>query len=663
MSKEKPIGGMPYIALMFTPTQELANQYIEKYKAELQNNPDDKDAYVLIGLSYLTLNDFEKSKLYLEKAYDYFADGYDLESSIRLSYQYVCGMLAFKNKDYNLAEIEFKKVIESLISQGFNRENNEFIGTLEDLIKWLPFDETFEEIIRVDSFKKILLKTDVLKKFVEGINIWQNVTFIPVLLKCCCLYYIYSGLTFSKVDMSLLGRIEEGARNYKSHDIASLIRNIENFILELGQYKTLEEIPRDKEKKIISLLHPAEAIAAELTHRLLSDNFVNLSKQISGIKAKISQGVKQPVKSHKIDTRREFLNGCDLIVKVPATYYLKGTSFVNETTVFLLNSYIYAGIFRRDGDKEILEANYASPRLHFFNQSKGTLETSFVDTYLRLDDIAERRINISNATRELLKQSSFKLWCPFAIDHPLLNLQEDISTAFALLAYCLENKINSGLKEKDWEWQEALGVIEDGGAVNISRVRKDTLAHKIKDIFKFCWLLQDITNGSACFASLVGVSGLSDLINFKISSDENAALLKERHPVKFFDMVDDLLTRGSIHVRLDSNRDTRCSALLGYTEDKKERFWGSLLAPYFYDDFKKVTLSITPKSITPSEKWPWRFEFNDGYFAIFAPHRIMKNIKEELRFMQNTWIHYDSDVFEKWPHISAKIEQESKIDG
>lgn len=662
MSKENPMGGMSYITLMFvTPTKELASQYIEKYKTELQGNSIDKDACVLVGLSYMVMGDYEKSKLYLEKAHDYFADGYDLEFLIRVSYQYVCGMVAFKNKDYDLAEVEFKVAIKSLASQGFNRKNNKFVEILEDLVKWFPFDEIFEEMVQVESLKKMLFKAEVLKKFVEGKNINQHVTFLPIMLKGYCLDCIYNGLIFSKVDMNMFDKIEESAGDYKLHDIAKLTRNIENFILEIGQYQSLDEIPQEQEKKIIDLLRPARAVAGELTYESLRQDYVNLSKQISGMESKISQ---KPVKSQGVDeTRKAFLSECDLIVRVPATYYLKGTSFSNETTVLLVNSYIYAGIFKKGGNEGILEASYTSPRSHFFKQQKGILETSFVDAYLRLEDIAERRINISDKTRALLKQSGFKLWCPFAIDHPLLNLQEDISTAFALLAYCLENKINLGLKEKGWEWQEALGVIEDGDTVNISRVHKDTLAYKIKDIFKFCWLLQDITNGSTCFASLVGVSGLSDLINFKISSDENAALLKERHPVNFFDMVDGLLTRGSIHVRLDSNRDTRCSALLGYTEDKKERFWGSLLAPYFYDDFKKVTLSITPKSITPSEKWPWRFEFNDGYFAIFAPHKIMKNIKEELRFMQNTWIHYDSDVFEKWPHVSAKIEQESKIDG
>lgn len=367
--------------------------------------------------------------------------------------------------------------------------------------------------------------------------------------------------------------------------------------------------------------------------------------------------------------RRKFFSSCEFIVRVPATYYLKGTPFSSEATIFLLNSYIDVGI-SKGKNKKILDANYASPRLNFFEpRSKGTLETSFVDAYLRLDDIAERRINISSASRALLKNSTFRLWCPFAIDHPLLNLQEDISTAFGLLAYCVENNIRSqeGIKSKDWEWQEAL-CIDDGNAVDISRIyRRKSLPslRRITEALRFCWLLQDINNGSTCFASMIGVSGLSDFINFKVSSpdDHIESLLKERHPVKFFDFIDKSLAHGSIYLGMERNEGA-CSMLLGYTQDKKEKFWGSMLTPYFFDDLKKVTLNIIPKSTAlGTERWPWRFEYNSGYFAIFAPRNLMKNIKEEIKFMQHTWIHYDIDVFESWPHIGARIEQIDKTDG
>ena len=372
-------------------------------------------------------------------------------------------------------------------------------------------------------------------------------------------------------------------------------------------------------------------------------------------------------KENPIDKTREgFLSDCDLIVRVPTTYYLKGSRFSNEAAVSLFNNYIDVGIVNGE-NKRTLEAIYANPKSNFFDPfSKRIIETSlFTDVYLRLENLNGRRVKINDKHRELLKNGTFKLWCPFAIEHPLLNLHEDISTAFGLLAYCLENNINSQeeLKKQSWEWQEGIGVDgDDGKIVDIAHIYSSNMpAKKIADVFKFCWLFQDITNGSACFAGLVGVSGLFDIMNFKISFDgalKIEPLIKERNPIKFFDMVENALTRGSIYVNIDSNEESRCSALIGYTEDKKEKFWGSILAPYFFDDFEKISLNLTPGS-TPqgTEKWPWKFEFDKGYFAFFAPKNVMKNIKDELRFMQNTWIHYDSDVFEKRGHLSAGIEQ------
>lgn len=284
--------------MLVTPSREVAEEIIVRYKKELEAYPEDKDAHVFIGLAYLTLQDFERSKLYLEKAYDHFADGYDAEYFIRLSYYYVSGMVAFKEKKYDKAESEFRKLLKEW---KLSPKDSKRSLDLEELIDWFPFDEAFEELVRSTSFNQIKSKLKVLERYTHAKGMDAGKPVVPVMLKGAYAALIFEALNFKPIDMSIFDGLEQVAQAHGFQDIADAGKRIEKFVLELKQYKSIDEIPDAKEKEIVSLLSDAEALSSDFTYQLLMEQLSGISNQLKNIKKKVSGNAKLP----KEEVRKE----------------------------------------------------------------------------------------------------------------------------------------------------------------------------------------------------------------------------------------------------------------------------------------------------------------------------------------------------------------------
>ncbi|MDP2938498.1 MAG: hypothetical protein Q8O13_00215 [Candidatus Omnitrophota bacterium] len=351
------------------------------------------------------------------------------------------------------------------------------------------------------------------------------------------------------------------------------------------------------------------------------------------------------------EARREFLDECDMVVSVSATLYLEGSSVTDKAIVFPLQRGIEVGIIKKSKEFKIT-AKFADMKCNCLITPSKMVDRKLTLEFLSIIETlaSSGKLEIDKALLNLLNKSEFRIWSPLPFESPLLNLDEDINTAFGILVFCLKNNITvKEFENRSLDWNifiRSKKNADSGGTFTLNCHTEDDRLEKFMEMFKFCWYLQpSITNGASCFASLLGSWGCRNPIIYSIyhSEMERIKTLLITDIEYLFDFVNQICEKGLVQIIIKDNMDIdkTFSLLLAYSEEKKEKFWGQATLPYFFDEVNEVGLNVKTRD---REHWDRKMVYKDGFFLFFAPRNAIENIKKEMESLQNTYLYYSSHL-------------------
>lgn len=363
-------------------------------------------------------------------------------------------------------------------------------------------------------------------------------------------------------------------------------------------------------------------------------------------------------------SKREFFSECDLVVSTPITWYLKGSSIENEAIALPLHHRVEIGIIKNR--KYGAFGKFADVESNCF-----TLPSKMEEKKIGIGEINalkklifHKKLQLHQGLMRMLEKSEFKVWYPLPFAHPQLNFSEDISSAFAFLIYCLDKNIltSEKLDKEKNGWRRAIEVKSREKTLDLAAAyrAKDVEGSlgRFIEVFRFCWLLQPVTNGAACFSSLLGTAENLSYRTYEINSPKGQKPKEIKRDIGEFSVfVDEILSKGSINTTIISKATAGFDLLLAYSNAKKDKFWGPLLLPYFFDEYDKVNLT----EVVGDEKCHRRFSEDCGFLEFFAPTSAIKNIWDELKALQQTWIYYSSDLHTvQWDTDGVRILDEDE---
>lgn len=196
--------------------------------------------------------------------------------------------------------------------------------------------------------------------------------------------------------------------------------------------------------------------------------------------------------------RKEFLDECDLVVRIPAVYFLKGNSLISWAIVHLTPLYYYVGIKLNAGgfqvEKKLIRNNDSI--MYDIIENKYTYEkVDLEEERSRCNHLVENvekvlssGIKINKKTIINFKKSAFKIWSEIPDNY---FIEKDyLPLGLSILICCLDRNVNP------------LDFNRCKKEHKIAKIEKSLIFH---DIFKICWLLLPYSNAAAYLASLFGI--------------------------------------------------------------------------------------------------------------------------------------------------------------
>lgn len=336
--------------------------------------------------------------------------------------------------------------------------------------------------------------------------------------------------------------------------------------------------------------------------------------------------------------KREFLNNCDLVIRVPLTWHLTEKSTNNWETVFPLRIYIYIGVIKGKGGIKVKARQYDS-KANTFVDIESAQDFIMPMFYARLQHLSEK---LKERNLSWLKTSEYRVWSEALYFNPFLAWKENLYTAFGFLIYVLMKKISQEeLQEISRHWRLYVKIQSAKGIIDLVKEAKsdDKKRQGAIEMFRFCYPMPP-SSGASALLSLFGAPDRYCGITYRTEPDE--ADLKNQVQIN----DNNFWEKGSIIVSMEDNAKFPFDLLLAYSEEKKDKFFGQALSPYLFDEVGKLNLTIiTPKTGSLDlEKWEKRFTYDKGFLEFFAPTSVIRNVREELSHLERVRILYSSDT-------------------
>lgn len=365
--------------------------------------------------------------------------------------------------------------------------------------------------------------------------------------------------------------------------------------------------------------------------------------------------------------RQEFLAPCDYVASVPLTWFLKGASEVQEAIVLPLFPRVFVGISTKVKNNET-KINFAnSQKILSFPSIQAGYESFSEEFTTKLSVfVSNAKLNISDRILKSVAKSECRIWLDIPFNNHGLSIYEDASTALAFLVYCIENNLTQKEIDKEKDTLKFLLKASREKKVDIVGIIKDNRrSNRFIELFKFCWSLQPYNNGASCFTALLGTplastvfsAGSRECFGYQIlhPSIDIAQMQETKNLLSFFKYVDEVFKEGSVWINSIKDATANFELLLVQSREKKDKFWGPVLLPFFFDEVIESRLTMTA---APDEKWERSFSCSEeSSLEFFAPGNVIKNVSAEIESLKNSCILYSSERFHyPWGKDGAKLE-------
>lgn len=371
--------------------------------------------------------------------------------------------------------------------------------------------------------------------------------------------------------------------------------------------------------------------------------------------------------------RRKFLDECDIVVKVPASWFKRGDNLGFESTLVPLPIYLFLG-FKREGrmggfeiktrdskiithQKDVQPSHMVTPppsqideiRRHLINfyflevlenEDSYKEKSKFIDSYE-----LKRMVNV-------LKEGKIKIWSE--IPHFVKLGWADIATAFSVLITCLKNEYSS--EEFNDIIKDFKKDVKDTAQMYVPFFNKKDIQNDIiREIFTIAWFMTYGSNGAINFCSLLGGGGQIEATPWRITeimyriwvvddlkwcdrsfrmlwSPYNEKCPKSR-PSDFVCCILDALFKPYIHVKIKSLKDKSNIEvlLIRVSEEEEKLLFGPFLMPLLSDYTPDFNIYREPKRKFSRLFPETQIIYTKPFLYLRGPHPEIYDIEKYLK--------------------------------
>lgn len=357
------------------------------------------------------------------------------------------------------------------------------------------------------------------------------------------------------------------------------------------------------------------------------------------------------------EARRAFLNDCSLVVSLPVTRYVEGSSTSRQAVVVPLHHDLQLGIAdarHRQPKSVTLLCPGPDTDCEGFTTGvahEGVRVIEYPD-YWNVDPTIEGRVRLREVVIRSIDNSEFRLWSwlPKLWVNP-----DDVKTAIWLLLYCLENDVINQNTLRDAQ-DEVTGEChpKETFSFDLGNSTDGYTLRSLCDVFRLSWVLQRATNGASCFTQLFGARDIDNVWRYDMSlSIYEAQFQLSRKPYidlnETFLVVDKLLGDHSVTFRLEENYQSDNELVLAYMADDSIRgathFVGPTLLPMFRRWVRDASMRLRASAgLSHCEIKPLSEETGMAV-AFWGGSAEAGEVREELARIDRCWIHYSSRMW------------------
>ncbi len=253
---------------------------IKCFEIALKINPDFADGYWNLGATYMSMHRFDKASIEFKKAKEHFQE-LNLEDKFK------------EIQKYELWAINTSKLISKL----------------------KPIDEKFLNSLQCQNLIELKKKNvKIIKELNKVINEFKNLE-LPKesrdLLKSkrLCFNALWQSLNFNKVDVNELQETKNIFEKWRLENFVIAGNSLDSFYYIIKNFKSLEEIPQEKEKALINILSPIKLLDGNLTEALstkIKGKSSNIEPEVLKKEIKVDDNLIE-VLSTKIESKTSYI--------------------------------------------------------------------------------------------------------------------------------------------------------------------------------------------------------------------------------------------------------------------------------------------------------------------------------------------------------------------
>lgn len=403
--------------------------------------------------------------------------------------------------------------------------------------------------------------------------------------------------------------------------------------------------------------------------------------------------------------RRKFLDECDMVVRSPAVWFLKGNEYSYSTHVFPIPTHIYMGI-RRSATEKSLQMAICDGDTHLYNILPQNMKLLSVD-----DDLISfytkhfLDLDLEKYIKELEKKHTFpKNWSTYTHFDDILQTVNELgnfklkvwselpltwrhdresimNVAFSTLMHCLKHNLTpSQFNELKRKYKHKIvknrAEITSLGLMAEQTKQESAPLYVINNIFKTAWLFSYGSNGAAPFSSLIGCIegepylgrylGLECGIPAPETFEQCANLAEIWWPksldigviptLQFIRFLVENICGNKFNFKLPDTVSWNTHLIVIYWKDKERGLFGPLLEPLFLDSFP---YEITTRWHEKHEKWPpslaKSFSYSYNFLQVMGTGYLIDRIEDELKRRSYLSKVYYNSVIMPWEIEGTRV--------
>lgn len=400
--------------------------------------------------------------------------------------------------------------------------------------------------------------------------------------------------------------------------------------------------------------------------------------------------------------RREFLDECDFVAKVPFVYFFDGNPSSFNCSVFPISLYAYVGLKENPKSKENrFEIKEPDHKIHFGLDKLSAssmrigsdsswdflfFENKIFSNKIQMGIIEKetlKHIELDTKVLKILQKCKIKIWTEANWSslsiHPL-NPDEIFSCAIGIILCCLKYRnvklINEKLDAYRIEMVKNLDKANKFNLENMFSSKKLTESRTIfEEIFRYSFLIRCLReNGASFFCALFGNKPNEEekatplTINYEIpffsikdwelgshakDLTEIITMLKgdKSKIFSYLNYLDRIIKNYEITVSFLKNFNKGAELLFVYWEGTESELFGDILGPIFFDYYGKIQLEAKVKKNEPIRNLVYFFRS----FRLFAPYDNLRHIIQKFKDSKKGWIQYCSAGYDGWRVEGARL--------